>query len=233
MRKMLLLLTIFIITALPALAHDPYIEDDDWGEYENPYAVADSAISYAFYGYLGEDDLDVFAIDFEEAGMRLQVELLVPECGEHYVDFHPEYAIISPQITDQGEFDLPIEIPEGYGVLHYESATIAERGTFLEPFGGTTFYEAPRLTLNVPEAGTYSVVLFTPPAQTGDYALAVGYEERFESPFGQMITNTARIRANDWLHRDCSLSPDDPNAIINVEHGHDEHKHDEHEHSHD
>ena len=212
------------IVSAPVLAHDPYIEEDDWGDFDTPFVIPSDQISYALYGYLDEEDIDVFAISFDKTASLLRVELLVPQCGAHYVDFFPDYVILAPGIEDTVNMDLPFDIPEGYGVFfaeNDEAPATDERETFLEPFGGTTFYEAPRHDLTVPVAGTYYIVLFDADGKTGDYSLATGYEERFGSGMARVLRNTSTIRSNGWLHRVCDLAPDDPNAIVNVDHAHD------------
>ena len=198
-----LIIVLLLLFSIPTFAHDPHIEHEDWGSFDDPRLIEDDEISYAFYGYLDEDDVDVFQVEFDEPQSLLRIELLVPECGDHYTDFFPHFAVVAPGY--QSDIELPMEIPDEYGVLFYEAPETGERETFVEPFGGTTFYEAPRHDLTVPEAKTYLVVLFDPIGSTGDYALAIGYEERFESPAIQMIQNVITIRSDRWLHRDCTL----------------------------
>ena len=49
MRRLLIALALALMVA-PALAHDPDIEDEDWGLYDDPYIILDTSISYALYG---------------------------------------------------------------------------------------------------------------------------------------------------------------------------------------
>ncbi len=234
--RLVIVMGVLLLLVVPSLAHDPYIEAGDWGGFDTPQVVMDNAISYAFYGYLDEADIDVFTVRFAAADEILRIELLVPQCGEHYSAFYPDYVVLAPDMDGEAATDLPFEIPEGYGVLFHETYEVAgeTRGTFTEPFGGTVFYEAERHDITVPQAGDYYIVVFDPDGATGDYTLATGYQERFESDLGQMMANVATIRSDRWLHRDCALSPDDPAAIINLEaaHGHDDHAHeDDHHHA--
>ena len=224
-----------MLTVSIASAHDPYIEGEhDWGEFDEPYEVIDSAISYAFYGYLEDDDVDVFRINFAEADELLRVNLLVPVCGDHYTTFHPYVALLGDVESAETSIELPFDIPEGLGVLDVLLPYEAEaRVIWTEPFGGTEYYDAPTWDFDVPVTGDYYVVVFHPEGLSGDYTLATGYEERFESPADQMVANVITIRQNAWLHRDCELSPDDPNAIINVDthdHEHEDHDDDDHHH---
>lgn len=226
---LMLMLALCLLLAVPAAAHDPSIEDADWGEFEEPVQTADATISYALYGYLDSDDLDVFALDFPEAGMLLRAEVLVPVCGAHYADFYPQMVILAPATEGVAalELTLPFEIPadlipistaEPEITAEATSEPDAERATFVEPFGGTAFYEAPRIDLEVPAPGRYYVAVYSPDGQTGDYTLATGYREEFNSPRQQMLNAVMAIRSGNWLHRRCDLPPDDPEAIIEPEH---------------
>jgi hypothetical protein len=226
--KSLVILFTLIAIALPAAAHDPFIEEEDWGDFEQPYSVEDSSISYALYGYLDEDDIDVFQLEFSEAD-RMLVELLVPVCGEHYAAFYPQFAVIGAAADADPEIDtadLPFELPDGMGIIAIGGSgdpKDSKRPTFVEPFGGTAFYEAPRLDMDAPTDGTHYVVVYLPvsgesEAMTGDYTLATGYREVFSSDAGRMMSAVAAIRSGEWLHRRCDLLPDDPDAVLEHEH---------------
>jgi hypothetical protein len=218
-----------LLLTLPVLAHDPFIEDHDWGGFEEPFVVTDAAISYALYGYLDDDDVDVFQLDFAEAGELLRVEVLTPVCGEHYVDFQPQFVIVAPTdaVFEPLEVELPFDLPEETAILHasFDPALVAEatpepRTTFIEPFGGTAFYQGEKIDLEAPTAGAYWIVVFNPDGISGDYTLATGYREVFNSPRDQVMTNVRAIQSGEWLHRRCDLPPDDPDAVIEHEHDH-------------
>ncbi len=225
-----IILALVLLMAFPAAAHDPSIEEEDWGGFDAPFQTADATVSYALYGYLDEADVDVFALDFPEADMLLRAELLIPVCGAHYADFYPQMVIFAPAADGLTAIDitLPFDVPEGY-VPVYTSAPAAqpeatpepegERPTFVEPVGGTVFYESVRTDWTVTVAGSYRVAVYNPEGQPGDYALATGYREVFNSSPLQMMQAVAAIRSNEWLHRRCDLPLDDPNAVI--EHDHD------------
>ena len=217
MRRLLLVLMLFCL-AMPALAHDPYLEDDgDWGSFDDPYQVVDHTISYAFYGYLDNaEDTEVFQITFPEGDALLRVNLLVPVCNTHYRDFYPDYAVVSPDISEDDAVDveLPIDLPDGYRVFYSSMPEPqAERPTFVEPFGNTEFYDAPTQDLTVPVAGDYYIVVYDDDGQTGDYSMAPGHIEQFNNPMLETISKTATIRAGSWLHRDCDVEPE-PEAVV-------------------
>lgn len=231
---LLILLPVLLMVAAPTLAHDPFIEDEDWGDFMQPFQVEDSSISYALYGYLDENDVDVFRLDFAEADALLRVQVLAPVCGEHYASFYPQFAVItSAEVVKQPlDVKLPFELPAELAVIYSTLPTVTAdataeataeaiaqaRPTFVEPFGGTKFYDGKTTDLTVPAVGSYYVVVFNNDEMTGDYTLATGYKEEFNSSFGQMIANVADIKSGAWLHRKCDLPVGDPAAII--EHAH-------------
>ena len=224
-----IILALALLLAFPVAAHDPSIEEEDWGGFDAPYQTADATVSYALYGYLDEADVDVFTLDFPEADMLLRAELLTPVCGEHYADFYPQMVIFAPAADGVTpiEVALPFDVPEGLVPIYTSAAARpeatpepeGERPTFVEPIGGTTFYESLRTDLTVTTAGRYWVAVYNPDGQTGDYALATGYREVFNSSPVQVMQAVAAIRSGEWLHRRCDLSPDDPDAVIE----HDQH----------
>lgn len=237
MKTISLIASIVVCLALtaPVLAHDPFIEEEDWGSFDAPLMVADSSISYALYGYLDEGDVDVFQLDFAEAEMLLRAEVLTPVCGEHYASFYPQFAILADRdsVTEPLDVALPFEIADDLAVLYNtiedsmnidaeatSEPTPEVRSTFVEPFGGTEFYDGPSIDLMTPVAGSYYVAVFNADGLAGDYALATGYKEQFNSPADQMLRNVGAIRSGEWLHRRCDLPPDDPDAVIEHDHDH-------------
>jgi hypothetical protein len=221
------LVILILLAALPAAAHDPFIEHDEgWSSFKTPFVAPDAAISYALYGYLPKaDSIDVFEYNLDKAEALLRVELLVPVCGAHYQNFYPQFIIAGPPTKDALKVELPFDLPEGMSVIYTsmpqkqaeatpEAKPDGKRPTFTEPFGGTIFYDGPSIDVKVPAAGTYYVVVFDPAGKGGDYTLATGYKEQFNSPREQVLRNVASVRTGEWLHRRCELSPDDPKAII-------------------
>jgi hypothetical protein len=230
MKQMHIALSFLLLVAGVTSAHDPYIEEGDWGGFDEPFETTDSAISYAMYGYLEADDIDVFALDFDTAEGLLRAQVLTPVCGEHYVNFYPQFIVFAPESKGIEALDIkvPFEVPEGYVPLFasFEAAaktveaevTLETRPTFVEPFGGTEFYDNSTLDFTILKPGRYYVVVFNPQGEMGDYTLATGYREEFNSPVDQMLSNVLTIQSSEWLHRRCDLTPGDPDAIIEHQH---------------
>ncbi len=228
--SLFIMLPVLLILFAPVLAHDPLIEKEDWGDFEQPLQVTDPAVSYAFYGYLDNNDIDVFKYDFAKADEPLHVQLLTPVCGDHYAEFYPQFLVVAPKdmvkepVNITLPFDLPTDLAIFYSTIAPEEPDDEEepakpldlppRATFVEPIGGTEFYDAPTVDLKIPVAGTYYVVVYYNDGITGDYVLATGTKEQFDSPVSQTLANVAEIKSGAWLHRHCDLPLGDPNAII-------------------
>jgi hypothetical protein len=221
MKRLLLIAAalLLLMQTVPAYAHDPQFETTDWGGIDNPFVVpTDPTVSFAMYGYLEPKDIDAIAMDFKQAGDKLQVQLLVPVCGKHYVDFYPQMAIVGPGIPLPDDLkNLPFDLPAGMGakiVPMDQPDKSGKRPTLFEDIGSTTFYTAPEIEMNVTQAARYYVVLWNKDGQTGDYAVATGYEETPFSPLAHTLASIVLIRSGHFVHRDCKKDPGDPSAMV-------------------
>ena len=239
---------VLVFGVILVLAHNPRVEVDDWGNFDDPYVIKDGNVSYAFFGYLDSSyDFDVFRLDFAERDMELRLRVLVPACGGHYTDYYPEVMIFGPvnnnvsvnipswidglcQFYDDGticvESTPDPEIAENLGEVDetiqplYRYVTMPEtdeRETFYEVHTRRDYYEVPRLNLDLADAGSYYLIVYDPQREGGDYLLSTGNTEQF-LPMQDTEPESVVMQTDGyWLHRDCTLAPDDPNAIINVQ----------------
>jgi hypothetical protein len=221
MKRLLVLVIglIWVLQVIPAQAHDPHFETSDWGGLDNPFVVpTDPTVSFAMYGYLEDHDIDAIAMDFKNAGDKLQTQLLVAVCGKHYTEFYPKMAIVGPGLPVPSDPKaLPFDLPNGLGakIVEMDQADAnGKRPTMYEDIGGTTFYTAPEVEMNVSQAARYYVVVWQMDGKMGDYAVATGYKETPYSPLSHTFASIAFIRSNHFLHRDCTKDPSDPKAVI-------------------
>ncbi len=248
-RKLIFTLTVIMtLGVVIVLAHNPRVEVDDWGNFDDPYVVEDGRISFAFFGYLqDEDDVDVFRLDFAEPESILRMELFIPECGEHYVDFYPDVFVFGPtdplsygdvpswidgmcQIDGDGGYCLEStadpEIRETIGDVPpiafvykyqtYDPDNTDPRTTRYESHTRRDYYESTSIDIPLEDAGSYYLIVADWGSSGGDYLLATGAAGIFFPPLPSEPESVAMNTNGHWLHRDCSLSPDDPNAIINL-----------------
>jgi hypothetical protein len=189
---------VLYIVAAPALAHVPYLEEQDYS-FQRPFLDLDVTQSIAVYAWLESDqDIDVYVCWVPEPS-RLFVELLVPVCDE-YESFFPGFAVVGP--------DLPgLSIPVGAG---YRIQAVAwmnrstPRETFYEPFGGKSYYQGPTYDQLVSAPGLYFVICWDPDGKRGDYVMPIGFEERWPIPaIIRAIFITPQIRRDEELHSPC------------------------------
>lgn len=205
MKRFLLVFCLWTtVAALPVFAHDPRIEEEDWGDFTDPYVIEDATISYALYGYLeNEEDIDVFELHFAEDDLLLRGEILVPVCQETYAEFYPEYVIVGE--GENGlELELSFDLPEGFSILyHYTtrpSKATETRKSYISSHAGTEYYESERMDETLPLNGTYYLVVYTSDGLVGDYTLATGYREVFLSDPEDITEAVQKIRSDEWLH---------------------------------
>jgi hypothetical protein len=71
---------------------------------------------------------------------------------------------------------LPADHPEGLGGLVFLSQVSED---FYEPFTQTNYWGRQRVEMNLPESGTYYLLVWNPDGETGKYVMDVGREEVF------------------------------------------------------
>jgi hypothetical protein len=189
--------------AAVASGHVPFIERGDY-TFDDPFSTRGSVEnSIAVYSWLESgNDTDVFRMEITKPA-RLQANVLVPVCPA-YGQFLPWLAVVGPGLPAPDE-RLPLALPAGYGAVVIKNLEPGqERQQFYEPFGGKSYYEAPRYDQTVTEAGTWYLYVWNPYGAGGDYVMIVGFKERF-SPVNivRALINTPLIRLNRELHTEC------------------------------
>ncbi len=200
--SIMMALVLSLVAALPAAAHVPYIERQDYG-WPNPFVVQDVEQSKAMYAWLSSpSDIDVYAFNVTET-TDLFVEVIVPVCPA-YEQFLPSYAIVGPGLPDPGD-ELPVDLPPGYGAIVVPNLEPgAPRDTFFEPFGGKWYYEGVSFNEPASTPGLWLVIVWDPYAMGGDYVASIGLEERFTPrDILRSLINTPYVRQGRELHTDC------------------------------
>jgi len=108
------------------------------------------------------------------AGTRIDLRLGIPiELAA--TTFRPVLVLMGPGLTNQSTPPAYLELPEGEGVMVFDSEP--EFPEF-EGFTPSSFYLVADIELQVPETGTYYVAVFEP-SSGGRYALVFGYIEAY------------------------------------------------------
>ena len=159
----------------PALAHQPYFEENDI-EAGTPWEIEDPTISTALYATLdSRGDVDYFSFEGVAREVIL-LELTIPQI-EGQEDFAPTMALIGPGLPGA---DLPAKVsaPEGTGALVIEPPP-GPAATFYEPFSRTSYWERQQQRVALPASGRYVVAVWHPDDQVGRYTFVIGEKEKF------------------------------------------------------
>ncbi|RLT54116.1 MAG: hypothetical protein DWI70_06685 [Chloroflexi bacterium] len=147
----LLFAGLMLLSAAPALAHQPVVVASDTTE------VVDPEISKAYYGVLsGAAHTYLIRSDIE---FDLYVGILVPD-------------------SESPKRDVKAEIFRGDELVETLGGVDAEWVTFYEPFGQNTYWDAGEYRLRA-APGVYSIRISSPD-NTSKYSLAIGEIEFFD-----------------------------------------------------
>ncbi len=191
------LVTGFLLISTVARAHVPYLEKTDFTASE-PFKCPMALQSTAVYSWL-ESDSDVdFCTITAYTSIPLFAEVIVP-VFDVYAEFRPSIALIGQGLPDPDEL-LPVPLAPGEGAIVLHDAGLEPRPQFYEPFGNKSYYQGPRLEMNI-KAGKYKLIYWDPEGMTGDYTATIGkYEIWLLKDIIRAFIVTPMIRAGDELH---------------------------------
>jgi hypothetical protein len=201
--RFFIILLLVSLTA-PAVAHEPYIERDDYSV-EAPFVISDSIEnSKAIYAWLDNAaDIDVYAFEVKKP-LRLYAKIIVQAC-EELRDHLPWLALAGPGLPMPDE-PLPFDLPEGYGAYVIKNVSPGEqRETFYEVFSGKSYYDGPLFDREVTATGSWFAYCWDPQQKGGDYVAIFGFKENFSLlRIGASFINTLLIRRDRELHVQCT-----------------------------
>ena len=91
--------------------------------------------------------------------------------------FLPSFALLMPDSEKKDELPSYIDVPAGWGAMLIDGKDPGKAE--YEPFTPGWIYDLASLDIDAPEDGIYYIVVFDESQKTGNYSLAVGYEESF------------------------------------------------------
>jgi hypothetical protein len=210
-RKWFLVLIIFILGVSTTRAKtDPYVEplDQDWGGLDSPASIWSPVAATAQVGRLGEyGDVDAFTLDIP-AQQAFQFKVMVPVCGDHFKDFYPSAAIIGPGL-DAPQGALPFDLPDGAGAVMFSDKPEEDAKRLTSPGNPITdaeVYDGTLRSVDIPEAGQYTLAIWEPDGNVGAYMIATGTEgDMFqERPQAELEAAFDLMFSDKWLGQDCS-----------------------------
>jgi hypothetical protein len=223
MSRKLILLTLFTFALVgTALAKiDPYVEDPEaeWGDVSEPATVHSWRALAAYVGRLGaEDDVDAFVVSFPEAREDWRFEIMIPVCGQHFKAFFPAIAVIGPGLDVPEDGVLPFDLPDGSGAEIFVEETYiqqyAEKGIRSIMPSNSVIYELPTYfttprTINIPEAGDYTIAIFEPDGHIGAYMFALigGDHDMFgDRSREELDASYDALFDGSWMGEDCDTA---------------------------
>jgi hypothetical protein len=170
------MLLLALALSLSAQAHKPAFS----GDYDSPdeaWVVRDPEISIVLYQEI-TCELPVVWLTLEgEADFPLYIQLGVPVI-DRLADYRPSVALVAPGLPEP-ETDLPFDLPDGSGIMVFDTDDVEEPDDFYEPFTQTESWVWVEETVELPETGTAWLVAWHPGNQTGKLWVATGTVEDF------------------------------------------------------
>ncbi len=162
------------ILAAPALAHQPFFEEEDI-KFDSPWLIDDPTISTAVYATLDSPmDVDYFAFE-GDGGQSILLQITIPQI-EGQEDFVPHMALLGPQLPP---IDLPdlVSRPDDAGGVLLPPPT-GPAPTFFEPFSRTSYWERQQSRETLPVDGSYVVAVWHDSGVLGRYVFVCGDKEQ-------------------------------------------------------
>ena len=161
---------------LPAHAHKPFFSGD-YGTLDDAWTVPDPEVSIVLYQEITCELPQLWMTLDGEEGFPLYIQLGVPVI-DRLSDYRPSVALVAPGLPAP-ESELPFDVPEGNGILVFDSDDVDQPGGFYEPFTQTESWIMVEETVTLPQAGPAWLVAWDPGGQTGKLWVATGTVEDF------------------------------------------------------
>lgn len=186
----------------------PYIEDPtaEWGGIESPLPVWNATAVVAHYGRLGTyGDMDALSFEFDTSIENWPIELTVPICGSHFKDVYPSAALVGYGLEVPAEGSLPFELPEGMGAQIFISEHDDLRSGSDNMFA-IDAYRPSAFQTDIPEAGTYTLVIWEPEGNVGAYVVGTGSNHDLFEPRADSTIDAAfnELFSGLWMQQDCN-----------------------------
>ena len=169
-----LAVTLVLVVAAPAFAHQPFFEESDFTP-DAPWRIKDPTISTAVYATLEtKDDVDYYTFEGRK-GQRILLEITIPQIAGQEL-FAPEMALLGPGLA-AGGLPARVVLPAGAGIELIPALT-GPAQTFNEPFSRTSYWERQSQRVTLPADGRYVVAVWHGGGEVGRYVFVIGDKER-------------------------------------------------------
>lgn len=161
------------IFLLNSFAHKPSFGPNS--SLEEAFLVENPNISIVVYQEMSCEDDQIWLSFTAEEGFGLYVQAGVPEI-DRLATYMPRLAVIARGLPQPTE-DVPFDIPEGMGVVLYNSESTPSE--FYEPFTQTSSWVWIEDIVQLPQSGEGYVVGWNDTGRTGKLWIATGEVEDF------------------------------------------------------
>lgn len=186
--------TVCLLALMPAravLAHQPTLSDGSAVDAQHAIQIADVQVSRVVYHEVTTAAPQVWLTFEVSEPQALKLQLGVPYLTR-LEGYRPTLAILGPEWPAVAA--LPAA-PEGFGGLVYSSQAVSDPIVFDEPFSGTRSWILVETTAELPAAGRYYVVGYSPNAEAGKLWIALGEKEQFDAgAIASLATDLAAVR---------------------------------------
>ena len=163
MKKIILIIFVLVmISTNYAFAHKPLNHDDSHRDFYSALLIPDHRISWAIYENLGVNEAKFYMFDAKK-GDSFYASIVIPKI-QGLENYAPTMLLVD---KDKSVMKKVI----------YENGFPGNE--FYEPFGQVTYWERQELRTEIPQDGTYFIVVTDEKNQSGKYSLAVGEIEDF------------------------------------------------------
>lgn len=193
----------------------PYAEglDHDWGGLDAPFSIPKARGSLMLDGRMNNPtDVDAFTYTFIEPVKTFPLQVDVPTCGESNAAFYPTVALVGPGLpVPDASVTLPFDVPEGMGVQTFAIEHARQKRYAYSSYGPELYVIGLRQQVEIPQAGTYTLVVWEPDGHVGPYIVTTGDQEPdFEGMTDDEINQHFQQGYDgQWVTHACAAIPTD------------------------
>ena len=176
MNKIIFALIFLVLFTGTAYAHKPIESDGTNANYQSALKIPDHKISWVIYENLESNEAKFYEFNAKRDD-SFYASIVIPKL-ERLENYKPSLALIGESIPSNGLPDNDFALPAG-GIMIFNYDEDIPSKEFYEPFGQASYWERQEINLEIPETGTYYLMVYDIQGLDGKYSLAIGKIEDF------------------------------------------------------
>ena len=198
MKKIIIAFFIFtLISTIPAYGHKLISHNEMHTNFDSALEIPDHKISWAIYDNLGTNEAKFYSFEAKK-GDSFYASIVIPKING-LEEYSPSLVLMN-SATIENDFISP-ESQLNTEKFLYEGRFPGDE--FYEPFGQVTYWERQEVRTEIPNDGTYFIIVLDEKNQKGKYSLAIGTIEDFSgSDFFTILPKAwidTKLFVNDYL----------------------------------